>query len=57
MATRPESQPDTIDPQSPSEVPALPVDPQPDSPPAEAPDVSPDIDQPGRGPDEAPPQP
>ena len=57
MATRPENPPDTIEPQSPSEVPGQPADPAPDNPPAEAPDLAPDTDEPGRGPDEAPTQP
>jgi hypothetical protein len=59
MASNPEiPPPDTIDPQSPSEVPV-------ESPPSETPFVeppeiepaTPDIDEPDRGPDELPPPP
>ena len=58
MATQPDPSPDTIDPGAPQEMP-------PDSPPNEAPmkeppgvePVSPDYDNPGRGPIETPPPP
>ena len=46
MATQPETPPDTIEPQSPTELP-----PRPDEIPSEPP---PGIDEPGRGPEEYP---
>jgi hypothetical protein len=55
MATQPDFQPDTIEPQSPDEAPAGP-DPV-ETPMQEPPEITPnqpDIDQPGRGPDEIP---
>ena len=56
MATQPDISPDTIDPQSPPESPPQPSEPIP-SEPQEVPEIAPgpDIDQPGRGPDETPP--
>ena len=57
MATQPDPAPDTIEPGSPPEFEPLPDDPAPDSPPDEAPEIQPDIDQPGRGPGEVPPPP
>jgi fused signal recognition particle receptor len=57
MASQPPFSPDHIEPQSPPETPA---DPTPTEQPApQNPDATPDggdIDQPGRGPDEVPPQ-
>ena len=56
MATQPEFQPDTIEPQSPTELPPQqPIEPETFPSPDEAPPIGPDIDQPGRGPDETPP--
>jgi hypothetical protein len=56
MATQPDIPPDIIEPQSPPESPPLPSDPVPGpGQPAETPPLGPDIDQPGRGPDEIPP--
>jgi hypothetical protein len=54
MATQPDPQPNRIDPQPPPETPVPPA--EPGSPPAldEAPQLPPDFDQPGIGPDEAP---
>lgn len=56
MATQPPIGPDTIDPQSPQEAPAVtePVEQPVPSEPMYDPDGG-DIDQPGRGPDEVPP--
>jgi len=53
MATQPDTPPNRIDPQSPPETPPQPAEPEPVSP-EEAPPLSPDIDQPGIGPDETP---
>ena len=53
MATQPEPQPDTIEPQSPDESPS---DPGPIESPPQQPDevgpTSPDVTEPGKGPDE-----
>jgi len=55
MATQPGSPPpDRDNPQTPPETPPLPDDPGPAGPPMEEPVESPDIDQPGIGPDEMP---
>ncbi|MCB2078668.1 MAG: hypothetical protein KDE55_13345 [Novosphingobium sp.] len=54
MATQPDPEPNIIEPQSPPEAPPQPMEPGPSGPPDEAPDLPPDIDQPGRGPDESP---
>jgi len=55
MATQPGSPPpDRDNPQTPAETPPLPDDPGPAGPPMEEPVESPDIDQPGIGPDEMP---
>ena len=57
MATQPDSSPDTIQPQSPDEVPSFPSDPAPQQQPAETPPLAPDYDQPDRTPLETPPPP
>lgn len=53
MATQPDPSPDRIEPQSPPETPVLPEEPAPGQP-EETPPLSPDIDEPGIGPDETP---
>jgi len=54
MATQPDSPPTRINPQSPPETPAPPAEPGQPAYPDETPEMPPDFDQPGIGPDEAP---
>lgn len=53
MATQPPTSPDHIDPQFPPEAPPMPGDPI-EPYPGESEPLSPDIDEPGRSPDEFP---
>ncbi|MEO6093316.1 MAG: hypothetical protein ABIT04_01745 [Novosphingobium sp.] len=54
MATQPDVPPDTIEPQSPPELPPSQPDEQQSPTPDEVPTIAPDFDQPGHGPDEQP---
>ncbi|WP_336985633.1 hypothetical protein [Altererythrobacter aquiaggeris] len=53
MATTPPNDPDRIDPQSPPETPGLPDEPAPTQPPEVDP-PQPDVEEPGRSPEEFP---
>ena len=57
MATQPDPAPDSIEPQTPAEIPGLEGDPEPQESPVESPNLTPDTIEPAQTPDETPPDP
>ena len=54
MATQPDPSPDSVEPQSPDEIPGVGGDPEPQEAPVESPNLTPDSIEPAQTPDETP---